>query len=103
MMLLDNVILCYNIKLKKMEALKQIIVDVRTTEEWDFDGHAEGSVNYPLDTFENHIKELMSYDKIILVCRSGGRASVAQAQLRSAGYTKAVQNLGGWQNVASYA
>lgn len=30
-----------------MNELKQIIVDVRTTEEWEFDGHAEGSVNYP--------------------------------------------------------
>lgn len=86
-----------------MNELKQIIVDVRTTEEFEFDGHAEGSVNYPLDTFEEHIKELMQYDKVIIVCRSGGRASVAQAQLRSAGYTKAVLNLGAWQNVSTYA
>lgn len=45
----------------------------------------------------------MQYDKVIIVCRSGGRASVAQAQLRSAGYTKAVLNLGAWQNVSTYA
>ena len=33
----------------------EIIVDVRTTEEWEFDGHAECSVNYPLDQFDDVI------------------------------------------------
>ena len=78
----------------------EIIVDVRTPEEWDFDGHAECSVNYPLDQFDDVIEELMNYDKVIIVCRSGGRASVAKAKLLSAGYNKIVENLGPWQNVS---
>jgi len=79
--------------------LKQIIVDVRTPEEWDMDGHADCSVNYPLDEFDNAIEELKKYDKVILVCRSGNRAGVAKAKLMSAGYNKEIENLGPWQNV----
>jgi rhodanese-related sulfurtransferase len=79
--------------------VKQIIVDVRTLEEWENDGHADCTVNYPLDTFESKIEELKKYDKIIIVCRSGNRAGVAKNQLITAGYTKEVENLGAWQNI----
>lgn len=80
-------------------AVKEIIVDVRTFEEWNEDGHADCSVNYPLDKFESKIEELKKYDKVILVCRSGNRAGIAKAKLQSAGYTKEIENLGPWQNV----
>lgn len=83
--------------MKKLD--NTIIVDVRTTEEWEMDGHAECSVNYPLDEFEDKIEELKKYDKIVLVCRSGGRAGAAQAQLMRAGYKKEIENLGPWQNI----
>jgi rhodanese-related sulfurtransferase len=79
--------------------LKQIIVDVRTTGEWNEDGHADCTVNYPLDSFENKIEELKAYDKVIIVCRSGNRAGIAKQQLIASGYTKEVENLGAWQNV----
>lgn len=78
---------------------KQIIVDVRTIEEWNEDGHADCSVNYPLDKFQSKIEELKKYDKVILVCRSGNRAGIAKAQLQAAGYTKEIENLGPWQNI----
>jgi rhodanese-related sulfurtransferase len=80
-------------------AVKEIIVDVRTVEEWNEDGHADCSVNYPLDKFESKIEELKKYDKVILVCRSGNRAGIAKAKLQSAGYSKEIENLGPWQNV----
>ena len=80
--------------------IKQIIVDVRTPDEWQMDGHAECSVNYPLDQFETKIEELKNYDKVIIVCRSGNRAGIAKQQLVNAGYTKEVENLGPWQNVS---
>ncbi|MDX2173849.1 MAG: rhodanese-like domain-containing protein [Bacteroidota bacterium] len=86
-------------KTEKANDLKQIIVDVRTVEEWEQDGHANCSVNYPLDQFSSKIDELKKYDKIILVCRSGNRAGIAKGQLLNAGYTKEVENLGAWQNV----
>lgn len=78
---------------------KEIIVDVRTVEEWNEDGHADCSVNYPLDQFAGKIEELKKYNKIILVCRSGNRAGIAKDQLRKAGYTKEIENLGSWKNI----
>lgn len=80
-------------------ATNEIIVDVRTVEEWNGDGHADCSVNYPLDQFESKIEELKKFDKVIIVCRSGNRAGIAKAQLQAAGYTKEIENLGPWQNV----
>ena len=59
-------------------ATNEIIVDVRTVEEWNGDGHADCSVNYPLDQFESKIEELKKFDKVIIVCRSGNRAGVLQ-------------------------
>jgi len=78
---------------------KEIIVDVRTEDEWEMDGHAKCSVNYPLDMFDDKIEELNSMKNITLVCRSGGRASVAKSMLINAGYDKSIENIGPWQNV----
>lgn len=83
----------------KNTSTNQIIVDVRSIEEWNEDGHADCSVNYPLDQFASKLEELKKYDKVILVCRSGNRAGVAMSQLKNAGYTKEIENLGPWQNV----
>lgn len=77
--------------------VKTIIVDVRTPEEYAGDGHADCSVNYPLDQFAQHVDELKAYDKVVLVCRSGSRAGRALGILEDAGYTKA-ENAGPWQN-----
>ncbi len=84
---------------KEMKTSKEIIVDVRTPEEWQFDGHAECSVNYPLDQLQDKINELKAYDHVVLVCRSGGRAGSAKRMLEAAGI-KNVENLGPWQNVS---
>lgn len=79
--------------------MKTIIVDVRTPEEWQFDGHAPCSVNYPLGPeFAAKIDSLKAYDKVVLVCRSGARAGSAKALLESAGF-KNVENKGPWQHI----
>lgn len=77
---------------------KEIIVDVRTVGEWNNDGHADCTVNYPLDQIASHADELKKYDKVVLVCRSGNRANSAKAILENAG-VKNITNLGPWQNV----
>lgn len=90
-----------NTNIKKennMKNNKEIIVDVRTPEEWEFDGHADCSVNYPLDQLENKIEELKAYEHVVLVCRSGNRAGHAKRILESAGI-KNVENMGAWQNI----
>jgi phage shock protein E len=84
---------------KEMKTNKEIIVDVRTPEEWQNDGHAECSVNYPLDKLQDKINDLKLYDHVVLVCRSGGRAGSAKRMLEEAGI-KNVENLGAWQNVS---
>ncbi len=83
---------------KAMKTKNEIIVDVRTPEEWQYDGHANCSVNYPLDKLQDKIEDLKKYEHVILVCRSGGRAGTAKQMLESAGI-KNVENLGAWQNI----
>jgi rhodanese-related sulfurtransferase len=79
--------------------MKTIIVDVRTADEFMMDGHAEGSVNYPLDKIENYIDSLREFDKVILVCRSGNRANIARSLLLQAGIYN-IENQGAWQNIS---
>ena len=84
---------------KTDKKMKTIIVDVRTTSEWDYDGHAECSVNIPLDRLQASIEELKGYEKVVLVCRSGARAGSAKNMLEGAGIAN-VENLGPWQNIS---
>ncbi|HSN61486.1 MAG TPA: rhodanese-like domain-containing protein [Ferruginibacter sp.] len=77
---------------------KTIIVDVRTTGEWINDGHANCSVNYPLDELSSKIDSLRNYDKIIVVCRSGNRSAAAKEMLEEQGL-KNIENKGAWQNI----
>lgn len=83
---------------RTQKAQKEIIIDVRTPEEWNEDGHANCSVNYPLDELEAKIDSLKQYDKVTIVCRSGARAGAARNMLLGAGI-KNVENLGPWQNI----
>lgn len=78
--------------------MKTIIVDVRTEDEYNMDGHAECSVNYPLDKIENFVDTLRDYEQIILVCRSGNRANIAKSILAQYGIIN-VENKGEWQNI----
>lgn len=79
--------------------LNEIIIDVRTKGEWNMEGHADCTVNIPLDQFESHVDELKKFRKIILVCRSGNRAGLAQSILLNNGYKGTVENKGPWQNI----
>ena len=75
-----------------------VIVDVRTLSEWENDGHANCTVNIPLDQLESRMGELKKDQKVVLVCRSGNRAGTAKQLLESAGFTQ-VENKGAWQNI----
>jgi len=85
-------------KIENNSKMKTIVVDVRTVEEWNGDGHADCSVNYPLDQIQSKVDELKKFDQIILVCRSGNRAGIAKQQLEAFGI-KNIENKGAWQNV----
>lgn len=64
------------------------ILDVRTPAEFDT-AHIPGSYNVPLDLLREHRKELSRHlDKdVVLVCRSGARATQAEHALTQTGLT----------------
>lgn len=76
---------------------KMIVVDVRTQGEWDNDGHKDCSILIPLNELEGKMETLREYDKVVFVCRSGGRAGRATEMLKANGF-KNVENAGPWQN-----
>lgn len=80
------------------KAGETVIVDVRTVAEWENDGHANCTVNIPLDQLESRMGELKKDQKVVLVCRSGNRAGTAKQLLENAGFTQ-VENKGAWQNI----
>lgn len=78
---------------------KSIVIDVRSVEEWNNDGHANCSTNFPLDELEMHKSELAQYDTITFVCLSGGRAGQAVDWAQDSFTNKVIQNGGNWGNV----
>lgn len=62
------------------------ILDVRTPAEFE-SAHIPGAYNVPLDTLREHRDELRRHldEHVVLVCRSGARATQAEQALREAG------------------
>jgi rhodanese-related sulfurtransferase len=62
------------------------VLDVRTPAEFET-AHIPGAYNVPLDTLREHRGELRRHldDDVVLVCRSGQRATQAENALRDAG------------------
>lgn len=71
-----------------------VIVDVRTTTEYNLYGHIKGSVNIPLDELPGKISRLDKKKPVITVCQSGARSKSASAYLSKLGFE--VYNGGGW-------
>jgi len=75
------------------------ILDVRTQEEWDADGHIEGAVLVPINDLPASLAQLPT-DKaapIVVTCKSGHRGALAQMYLQFLGYTS-IRNLNGGMN-----
>jgi rhodanese-related sulfurtransferase len=64
------------------------MIDVRTPAEFET-VHIPGAYNVPLDLLREHRDEIATHvdDDVVLVCRSGQRAGVAEEALRRAGQT----------------
>lgn len=62
------------------------ILDVRTPGEFET-SHIPGAYNVPLDLLQEHRTELLAHldDEVVLVCRSGARATQAEQTLAQAG------------------
>jgi phage shock protein E len=96
-----NNLLTLNIpEIKNLDMNNTLIVDVRTIEEWD-EGHGKNTTHIPLHILPLKINELENFKnkKIIVVCRSGGRAGQAIQILQNAGFQN-LENGGAWQNFA---
>ncbi len=74
-----------------------LILDVRTAEEFEA-GHIPGAVNISHDELGDRLGELeIELDELVVVyCRSGRRAGVAEELLGKAGYTKLMDLNGHW-------
>ena len=72
-----------------------IVIDVRGEREFK-SGHANGSINIPLHDLASEMHDLKGKE-VILVCRSGARASTAKSLLKKYGIT--AYNAGAWQAI----
>jgi phage shock protein E len=88
--------------LKKMKSeSKPLLLDVRSPQEFT-DGHVADAVNIPFNELRDRIGELGA-DKareVVVYCRSGKRAGIAETTLRKLGFTAVLHLTGdmlGWQ------
>lgn len=73
------------------------IIDVRSAEEFK-SGHAEHSVNIPLQKIEEKLNDIKTFAQpIILCCASGARSGQATAFLKKEGVN--CSNGGSWMDV----
>ncbi len=76
-----------------------LLLDVRSPEEVE-EGAVPGARNIPLENVETQAASLKDYSTIYVMCRSGGRSSMAVSLLHKLGITEAVNVSGGilaWQ------
>ena len=76
-----------------------VLLDVRTREEVRAEGIA-GALNIPLDRLETEAARLKEYASIHVICRSGGRSSMATTILHGLGLGQTANVSGGiiaWQ------
>lgn len=77
-----------------LDAEEAVVVDVR--EPGEFRGeHIAGAVNVPLSRFDPAALPTDNGRKVVIHCKSGGRAKQACGKLNSAGITGTVYNMGG--------
>lgn len=75
-----------------------VLLDVRTQQEWDIDGHAADALLMPLDQLGQRYTELDQNDTIIVVCRSGNRSQTASQFLREQGFSNVTEVEAGMRN-----
>lgn len=72
-----------------------VLLDVRSEEEYN-KGHIAGAINISHDTVEDNLAALSQYknSKVVVYCRSGRRAGLAEAVLTSNGFTNVIHLTG---------
>ena len=78
-----------------------VILDVRSQDEYN-EGHVPGAINVSYDNVEAELGQLTKYQnsKIVVYCRSGRRAGIAEQVLAKNGFTDLrhlTGDMNGWQ------
>lgn len=73
-----------------------LLIDVRTPEEYK-SGHIKNSllIDFNTDDFKDKISKLDRSKKILLICRSGKRSSLAKSLMEDIGFTQVYNMIGG--------
>jgi rhodanese-related sulfurtransferase len=86
-------------------ATEPVILDVRSPEEYA-GGHIPGAINIPYDQIAAHLDSLDTFRgrEIVVYCRSGRRAGIAEEALAEAGFAQVLDLEGHMQswNAESY-
>lgn len=80
-------------KLAAREPLQ--LIDVRSAEEYQHDGHIAGAKLIPLPALAQRLGEIARDTPVALICRSGNRSQVAADLLAGQGYTNVSNVQGG--------
>ena len=72
-----------------------LLVDVRSVQEYEKDGHIAGTRLLPLPALNQRRDELPKDQAIVCICRSGNRSQVAAEQLQAHGYGDVANLVGG--------
>ncbi|TPH17345.1 rhodanese-like domain-containing protein [Litorilituus lipolyticus] len=77
-----------------------VVLDVRSAEEFN-EGHIKGAINVSHNTVEENLAKLTQYKdkKVVVYCRSGRRAGIAEHILAENGFTKLYHltgDMNGW-------
>lgn len=82
---------------EELTATPPVILDVRTTDEWNKDGYIKDAINLPFNDFFANLDQVPA-DKdarIVVMCASGHRGAMVMMALRLMGYTDVVNLAGG--------
>lgn len=80
------------------EEVEHVLLDVREQDEWGA-GHVDNSLHIPRGLLEFRIAEEIPdpSTRIVVLCKSGGRAALAGQTLQKMGYTHIVYLEGGYE------
>lgn len=76
-------------------ATSRLVIDVRNRSEWEV-GHMPGATLIPLPELIDRLDEVPKDVDILLHCYSGGRSAIASSVLKSRGYERVTNLIGGF-------
>lgn len=85
-----------NVNFKELITNGAVIIDVRSPDEFR-QGNIKGSINIPLQVIVQKNTQITKGKKVITVCQSGARSSMAKNILQNLGFE--VYNGGGWSSL----